>query len=249
MVAWGLSPPGSFSISRRFSKLSTMVSFLDTRMGLMGTILKDCSSALWLQVLWAPAGFNLLLNLSSIVEWCQRVGLSCHQYTDYTQFYLCKPLDPRGTVNTLNHCLSAVIDWKRNDKLTHNHDKMVVLLVTTGSILGDGLRLLLNGVVHPQKSQVHSLCVLLNPWLLLVEQPYAWLLFNRFTNCCGFLLHCVLATVIDALGTSRFDNCGSKLDGQMSAGNKLLRTLIFHNCIGFRFVSGQSSKCSSGLVP
>ncbi|XP_053114107.1 uncharacterized protein LOC128328295 [Hemicordylus capensis] len=70
-------------------------------------------------------------------------------------------------------CLWTVMGWMRDNKLKLNPSKTEVLIVEDRN-LRDELDLpVLDGVTFPQKEQVHSLGMLLNPGLTLVSQVEA----------------------------------------------------------------------------
>ena len=131
-----------------------------------------------------------------------------------TQLYLSFPPNSREAVLILNQCLSSVMVCMRANKLKINPDKTEVLLVSQKADEGIGILPVLDGVTLPLKTQVCSLCVLLDSSLSLDAQVSAvarsaFAQLKLVLQLRSFLEMSDLATVTHALVTSYLDYCNA----------------------------------------
>ncbi|XP_062831034.1 probable RNA-directed DNA polymerase from transposon BS [Anolis carolinensis] len=160
----------------------------------------------------SPMLFNIYMKPLGDVIW--GFGVRCHLYEDYTQLYYSFPPNSKEAAPTLNQCLTAVSSWMRANKLRLNPDKTEALLVSRGTNWGIGWQPVLNRVALPLRAQVRSLGVLLDSSLTLKAQVSAVALsaFAQLKLVCQlqpYLEKSDLATVVDALVTSRLDYCNA----------------------------------------
>ncbi|XP_053153318.1 uncharacterized protein LOC128345436 [Hemicordylus capensis] len=161
----------------------------------------------------SPMLFNIYMK--PLGEVIRRFGAGCYQYAGYTQIYFSlssSSSSSRNDIHSLNACLQAVMGWMRENKLKLNPSKMEVLIVGDRN-LRDELDLpVLDGVTLPQKEQVRSLGVLLDPDLTMVFQVEA-MARNAFyqlrliRQLHPFLEKNNIKTVVHQLVTSRLDYC------------------------------------------
>ncbi|XP_053149256.1 uncharacterized protein LOC128343844 [Hemicordylus capensis] len=184
--------------------------------------LGDSSSLKWELLYGVPRGSILSLMLFNIYmkplgEIIRRFGAGCYQYADDTQIYfsLSSSSSSSGNgIHSLNACLQAVMGWMRDNKLKLNPCNTEVLIVGDWN-LRDELDLpALDGVTFPQKEQVRSLGVLLDPDLTIVSQVEAmarsaFYLFRLIRQLRPFLENNDLKTVVHQLVTSRLDYCNA----------------------------------------
>uniref|UniRef100_A0A803TAT9 Reverse transcriptase domain-containing protein n=1 Tax=Anolis carolinensis TaxID=28377 RepID=A0A803TAT9_ANOCA len=160
--------------------------------------------------------FSILFNIymKPLGEIIRSFGVRCHLYADDVQ--LCHSFPPvtKESVQVLNQCLAAVLDWMRANKFKLNPDKTEVLLVSRKAEQGIGLQPVLDGVTLPLKAQVRSLGVILDSLLSLELQVsvVARGAFAQLKLVCQlhpYLGKPDLATVVHTLVTSQLGYCNT----------------------------------------
>ncbi|XP_053111605.1 uncharacterized protein LOC128327198 [Hemicordylus capensis] len=121
---------------------------------------------------------------------------------------------PRNGTHSRNACLQAVMGWTRDNKLKLNPSKTEVLIVEAQNQRGELDLPVLDGVTFPQKEQVCSLGVLLDPGLTLVSQVEAmarsaFYQLRLIRQLCPFLEEDDLKTVVHQLVISWLDYCNA----------------------------------------
>uniref|UniRef100_A0A803TAK2 Reverse transcriptase domain-containing protein n=1 Tax=Anolis carolinensis TaxID=28377 RepID=A0A803TAK2_ANOCA len=156
--------------------------------------------------------FNIYMKPLGEIIWS--FGVRCHLYADDVQ--LCHSFPPvtKEAVQVLNHCLAAVSDWMRANKLNIESRQDRGLPGQSQGRTGYRLQPVLDGVALPLKTQVHSLGVLLDSSLSLEPQVSA-VARGAFApprlvcQLCPYLGRSDLAMVVHALVTSRLDYCNA----------------------------------------